>query len=169
MKSLVIALVLMSPFAEAALGMKPGLWTLNMRIKSEGKDISPIGKAGPKMVAMPPAEMQKVLMTIGKTDAAIGPNGETLVCYSKKILDKPENIGKPDPKCETTLIKNTTNMVATSFKCQDGTTGDSSWNLKSPDNLMGLVNYRDPQGKTSQVAYDGKFMQDNCGKVKPVL
>jgi hypothetical protein len=169
MKFLILTLLIASPSAWSALNMKPGLWKMNMRIVSEGKPVEVTGQSPNPAKNIPEAEKQKLMSLMGKSNAGVGPNGETNVCYSKEAIRQPEKVAKPEPKCETTLVTNTATKVVTNFKCPDGTTGDATWDVKAADTMMGMVNLRDPQGKTSQVSYNGKFQQDACGKVKPVL
>lgn len=169
MKYLLFTLLVASPSAWSALNMKPGLWKVDMQIKSEGKDIDPAGQSTNPTANMPEAEKQKLLSMMGKVNSGIGPTGDAEICYSKELIQKPEALLKPGEKCESALVTNTTSKIVSTFKCKDGTTGEATWNVKSADALMGQVNMRDPQGKKSQISYNGKFVQEACGKVKPAI
>lgn len=169
MKYFLLGLLISSPGAWAALNMKPGLWKVDMRVTSDGKTVNPSETMKNAMAKMPEADKKKMMDMMGKMDTGVGPNGETNICYSKKAIDKPETMGRPSPDCKTTLVTNTGNKVVSNFTCKDGTTGDAIWDLKSPENMMGKINVRDPKGKNSEITYDGKFIQADCGKVKPVI
>lgn len=171
MKILLFVLALASPFVHSAFNMKPGLWSLNMKVIHNGKEFNPAAEMQKAMSKMPEEQRKKMMEMMGeKTNTGVGKNGETQVCYTKNILDKPESLGKKsDHKCDTKIITQTIDKVVTSFKCDDGSTGDASWTLTSPENMIGLVNLKDPKGKASQVNYEGKFIKGDCGRIKPVI
>lgn len=169
MKYLLVSLTLLSTASWGALDMKPGLWKVDMRMTSDGKTVNPSNQMKTAMEKMPEAEKKKMMDMMGKVNSGVKPNGETTICYSKEVVQKPESMGRPSPDCKTSLVTNTGNKIVSNFTCKDGTTGDSTWDMKTPESMMGRVNVRDPKGKTSQITYDGKFVKADCGDVKPVL
>lgn len=171
MKSLLFVLVFASPFAHSALNMKPGLWGLDMKVLHNGKEFNPAAEMQKAMAKMPEAQRKKMMEMMGeKANVGVGKNGETEVCYSKKILENPESLGNQSgQKCDTKVVTQTADKVVTKFKCEDGSSGDASWTFSSPVNMTGLVNLVDPKGRASQINYKGKFIKADCGKIKPII
>lgn len=170
MKVLFFALVLASPLAHSALNMKPGLWGLNMKIIQNGKEFNPAAEMQKALAKMPEAQRKKMMEMMGdKASVGVGKDGETQVCYTKKMLEKPDSLGEQSRKCDTKIITQTSTKVVTSFKCEDGSSGDGTWTMNSSENMTGLMNVKDPRGKTSQINYKGKFIKSDCGKIKPAI
>ncbi len=170
MKALFFALVLASPLAHSALNMKPGLWGLDMKITHNGKEFNPAAEMQKAFAKMPEAQRKKMMDMMGeKASVGIGKNGESQVCYSKEVIEKPESIGKQSQKCVTKIITQTSSKIVTNFKCEDGSSGDASWIMNSPTTMTGLVNMKDPRGQASQINYKGKFIKADCGKIRPVI
>lgn len=170
MKYFAIAFLLSSTFANAALNMKPGLWKVGMMIESDGKKFDPTAQMKASLAKMPEAQKKQMMDMMAKQGAGISANGDTQVCYTKAMIDKPESFQKQqEMKCDTKIIKNTSSEVSTNFKCEDGTTGDSKWSVTSPEKMTGLVNVKDPKGKLSKINYTGSFVKADCGAVKPAI
>lgn len=170
MKLILMTLLLSSSYSFASLDMKPGLWSMAMVIKSDGKEINPTEQMQKAMANMPEEQKKKMTEMMARMNTGIGKNGETQVCYSKKMIENPELLGKnTDQKCDTKLLTNNSKTVKSSFKCNDGTSGDATWDIKTSETLTGLVNVKDPKGKKSQINYNGKFLKADCGSVKPVI
>lgn len=170
MKFFVIALFVTTSFAHAALNMKPGLWNINMVIKSEGKEFNPAAQMQAAMAKMPEAQKKKMMEMMGKQGAGMSSDGKTQVCYSKAMIEKPDSFGKQaNTKCDTKIVTNSSSKVVTNFKCEDGTVGDATWTVAGAEKMTGLVNVKDPKGKASTINYTGSFAKADCGSVKPVM
>jgi hypothetical protein len=170
MKSLFVTLMLVSPLAYSALDMKPGLWKVDMVIKTNGKEIRPQTEMQKAIAKMPEAKRKQMLEMMGEVQPSIDPNGGTKVCYSKAMLEKPESIGQQAAKkCTTKLVTNKPKKVVTNFKCEDGTKGDATWSVKNSKSYTGLVNIVSAKGEKSEINYKADFVTEDCGKVKPIL
>lgn len=169
MKFFVVAFLFSTTFAHAALNMKPGLWTVSMQLESDGKKTDPSAHMKAALAKMPEAQKKQMMDMMAKQGAGMSSDGNTQVCYSKQMIEKPENMQKQPTKCDTKVTKNTATEVATSFKCEDGTTGDAKWTVPSPEKMEGLVNVKNPKGKLSKIHYSGKFEKADCGTIKPAM
>lgn len=167
MKSLFVTLMLASPLAYSALDINPGLWKVDMVIKTNGKEIRPQTEIQKAIAKMPEAKRKQMLEMMGDMK---DPDAGTKVCYSKAMLEKPESIGQQESKkCTTKVVTNKPKKVVTNFKCEDGTKGDATWSVKNPKSYTGLVNIVSPKGEKSEINYNADFVTEDCGKVKPIL
>lgn len=170
MKSLFVTLMLVSPLAYSALDIKPGLWKVDMVIKTGGKEIKPQSEMQKAIAKMPEAKRKQMLEMMGEIKSETDANTGTQICYSKEMLEKPESLGKQESKkCTTKVVTNKPKKVVTNFKCEDGTTGDATWSVKNPKTYTGLVNIVSAKGEKSEITYKADFIGADCGKVKPIL
>lgn len=170
MKSLFIILMLASPLAYSALDIKPGLWKVEMVIKTNGKEIKPQTEMQKAIAKMPEAKRKQMLEMMGELQPAVDPNAGTKVCFSKAMLEKPESIGQQEAKkCTTKVVTNKPKKVVTNFKCEDGTKGDATWSVKNSKSYTGLVNIVSAKREKSEINYKADFVTEDCGKVKPIL
>jgi len=172
MKYLLVFFMLHTTFAYSALNMKPGLWKVKMVMKSDGKEIDASSEMQKAMAKMPEAQKKKMMEMMGKMKSGIAQDGGMQVCYSKAVLDTPENLSKQkdqNKKCDTKVVTQTPSKVVTNFKCEDGTIGDGTWKVVSPSAYNGVMNITSPKGEKSQINYTAKFLTPDCGKVKPII
>lgn len=169
MKTLLITLLMMSTGAHAALNMKPGLWEIDMTIKSNGKTINPVEEIQKTMATLPESEKAKMRQSLGQ-HARIENDGDLHTCYSKAMMDKPEALGEQKGvNCTTKLVSNTPSKVVSKFECKDGTKGDSVWNIKNPESYKGVVTVTDHEGEKSTITYLGKYLKEDCEGIKPAI
>jgi hypothetical protein len=170
MTFLFVTLFLIGHVAYSALDMKPGLWKVDMVIKSGGKEIRPQNEIQKAMAKMPEARRKQMLEMMGEIKSDLDPQTGTQICYSKEMLDKPESFGKQESKkCTTKVVTSTPKKVVTHFKCEDGTQGDATWSVKSPKTYNGLVTIVSAKGEKSEISYNANFVGTDCGKVRPLL
>lgn len=167
MKFLALVLVLASPLAYSALDMNPGLWNVEMVVKTNGKEMSPTSEMQKAMANMPEAQRKKMEAMMGN----IQPSNKGInVCYSKEMIQKPESMNKQqNKKCDTKIVTNTPKKVATTFKCDDGSKGDATWTMNDKTSFKGLMNLISAKGEKSEMTYNAKFVTWDCGNVKPIL
>ncbi|WP_408095855.1 DUF3617 domain-containing protein [Peredibacter sp. HCB2-198] len=156
-----LLLFFVSSGAFAALDMKPGLWSVDMKIHDDNKTIDIT------------EEMKKNLSQLrdrmGK-HASIGDDGKLQVCYSQKLINSPEILaGNQQSNCKTDVVKDTPTRVVTRFKCEDGTSGNSNWTVKNAKNYKGRLHMVTPKGEPTDIKYTGTFISSDCGKITPVL
>ena len=171
MKYLFCLLLFSTTSSWGAVNMKPGLWSLDTKISTGGKEIDPSAQMREAMAKMPEAQRNKIMGMLGKNGKMrLGQTGDTQVCYSKKLIENPTNFeNNQNQKCSTKLIVNTKKKIVSAFKCTNGSSGEGSWNFDSEKSMSGVVKMKDASGKTSQIKYQGKFLKADCGQVAPIL
>ncbi len=170
-----IALLLMSFSLStfAALGMKPGLWEIQMSLAgADGKQTDPMAEMRKAMAGMSPEQQKQMAGVMGKMGGGkmgIAPGGGMQVCYTKEMLENEANLNQQkDKKCTTTVKEKSASKVIADFKCDDGTSGTSNFTIKDSSNYNGIVDVTDKTGKKSKMTFNGKFASNDCGDVKPM-
>ena len=159
MKFLLLFFVSTSAFA--ALDMKPGLWSVDMKVYDDNKTID-ITEEMKKNVSQLKDHMGK--------HASIGKDGKLQVCYSQKLLNSPEVLtASRQSNCKTDVVKDTPTLVSTRFKCDDGTSGNSNWTVKNAKTYHGKIHMVTPNGEPTDIKYTGNFLSSDCGKIKPLI
>jgi len=136
-----------------------------MNIESGGKKVDPMAEMKKAMAGMSPEQRKQMEMAMGRT---MNGNG-TSVCYTQELLNQQNGLvpDSDEQKCKTDIKIKTSSKFAADFKCEDGASGTMEFNRDSKEKFNGLVRMtRD--GKFSKVVYEGKFVNADCGSVKPV-
>ena len=171
MKMFLMALILTTLTAYAALDMKPGLWRIKMVMNHNGKVINPAAEMQKMLAKLPPEQRKMMEENLKKHNSMINSNGETKVCYSAEMINNPEEMmnqnTQKDSKCTSKILTNTNSHITSSFKCEDGTTGLADWKVKDSTNFTGKVDMKSPKGP-AVITYNGTFDNSNCGDVKPI-
>ena len=155
--------------AFSMINMKPGLWKIDMKIKANGKTIDPSAQLKAAMKDMPEEQRKQMMKFMDKTNSGIGQGGDIKVCYTKKMLEKPEGLSQhPKGKCTTKVISQTSSKIVTKFSCEDGTTGDGTWNISNPNLYSGDVKVKSPKSGVSESSFKGEYLSADCGNVKPL-
>jgi hypothetical protein len=164
-------LTLSSP-AMAKLIMKPGKWKLETAISQEGKSVGdPMAKMREAMKDMSPAQrkqMEEMMAKMTKTNpdmpkVGFDKNGMT-ICYTKEMLEGDLGLKKQqeDQKCKVSDFIKTSSKMSMKFKCEDGATGDSQWNITDPTHMTGLTRLVSAKGKKSEVKFKAEFLSAKC-------
>src|SRR3990167_3798292 len=110
-----------SMLTHASLNIKPGLWDVDMTMKSEGKTMNPQIQMQSMMNKLSPeqrAKMASMMEGRGMSDQGLQ------VCYTEKMLidDSAFNQNKK-AQCQSKIINKTAKQISMKFTCADGTTG----------------------------------------------
>lgn len=160
----------------AALDMKPGLWKVMVKVKTDGKETNIQEQMQKAMAQMPAEKKAKMMEMMAKmnTGTGISPNGDLQLCYSKAMLENEQSIidqkdinGK-DSGCKTTISEKTSKKIVAKFDCKNGAKGVSVWNITSSTSFTGNVK-TDNKGKKSEINHTGEFVSSDCGTIKPRL
>lgn len=169
---LTLSIFTISSSAMASLIMKPGKWRLETQMSAEGKEqIDPMAKMREAMKNMTPAQrkqMEDMMAKMGKSNpdmpkVGFDKNGMT-VCYTKEMLDGDLGLKKQqeDQNCKVSDFQKTTNKITMKFKCEDGASGDSVWNITDPSHLNGLTKIVTSKGKKSEIKFKAQFLSAKC-------
>lgn len=174
MKKLVILGLLFASPSFAALAIKPGLWTIETKMKKDGKEFDPQAKMKEAMAKMTPEQrkqMESVMQKMaGHGGSAIGMSDKGMqVCFTGKMIQNEEFLNQhKQHDCETTFPTKTSTRVVTEFKCKNGTNGTAEWNVKDSTHYQGAVKMTTGKGEKTEINYLGTFASADCGKVKPI-
>jgi len=165
MKVLFLGLLLSATSVWATnLDMNPGLWSIKMDINHKGKAVNfnaEMEKAMKSMSAEQKAQMKAMMKS------AMG-GAETQACYTKEMLNPKSFMNNQEQEnCKPTIIKNTSTEVQASFKCNNGATGTAKWTITDKSSFEGIVDMTSNKGEKSKISYTGKFINADCGDLKP--
>jgi len=172
MLALSLSLVFIPP-SFAALSIKPGLWTMETKMKKDGKEYDPQAQMKAAMAKMSPEQkkqMQAMMEKMGHGASAFNLNEKGIqICFTGEMLKNEEFLNQHrDSECATVFPIKTANHVVTEFKCKSGATGKAEWTVKDSTHYSGIVNMTDKKGTQSEIDYRGTFASADCGKVKPI-
>ncbi len=169
---LALSLLIVSSSAMANLLMKPGKWRMETQMSADGKEqIDPMAKMREAMKDMPPAQrkqMEDMMAKAGKSNPdmpkiGFDKNGMT-ICYTKEMLDGDLGLKKQqeDQKCKVSDFKKTSNKISMKFKCEDGASGDSQWNITDSTHMNGVTKIVSSKGKKSEIKFKAEFLTAKC-------
>lgn len=174
MKTLLIISILTASPSFAALSIKPGLWTIETKMKRDGSEFDPQAAMKAAMAKMTPEQKKRMQEMMGKMGngggAAFNMNEKGMqFCYTGEMLKNEEFLNQhKDKDCTTTFPVKTSSKVVTEFKCKNGTEGRAEWNVKDSTHYNGLVSILDKKGTKSEINYIATFASSDCGNVKPI-
>ncbi len=162
----VVAFLIISFSALAGINIRPGLWSVKMKMSSNGQSFDPAAKMKAAMAEMPPEQRKKMMEMMS---SKLSHNGEAMqVCYTEEMLKEAHTLGgKRDSRCKSEIISQTPSKVVTSFKCEDGARGTGMWSITSDQKYSGSVDITTKQGKNAKMDYEGEFVSADCGKLRP--
>ena len=168
MKFLLIA-IFSSGMAHAKINITPGLWDVSMKINHGGKVIDPNEQMKAALAKMPAEKRKKMEQMMQQMGAGDLTGKGVKVCYSNEMLQQDTLMPQTENhKCKTDVKTKNDSKVVTDFTCDDGAKGTATWEIKSEKEFLGEVKVN-KAGKDSQINYNGKFMNADCGKIKPYM
>lgn len=168
--SLVFSSFVLAPAFASPIPIKPGLWNIQMKMKSDGKETDPQAKLNEAMAKLPADQRKMMAEMMKKQGIAAGTSGKGFdVCYTKEMLDDASSLSRdPEGKCETSITSQSNEKILMDFKCKDGVTGKGEWKLDGKDKYKGHVAMTQKDGKQTELDQEGKFLKADCGDVKPL-
>jgi hypothetical protein len=170
MKSIILILTLVAPFAQAkSLDIKAGLWQVNMSMKgADGKETIPASAISAALEKVPEAQRKQMMEMMGEMNPMMSNKG-IKACYTEAMIKDPKSMAKYDEgECETTITSQTSKEIKSNFKCQDGARGTAVWKFQSPTSFEGTFNVNSPELGEVTMVHKGKFLSKDCGDVKPL-
>jgi Protein of unknown function (DUF3617) len=146
-----------------ALNVRLGLWETTVTTKVAGNmpgmDMS---KLTPDQRARMEAAMKQFMGTHTTTHKS---------CMTKADLEKASFLGKDEPNCKTTVVKNTSTMMEAHQVCagDDARTVDLHFEAASPTAVTGTIKSTDTTGgKTVNVdgTITARWLSADCGNAK---
>lgn len=148
------------------MNMKPGLWEVDMKISTGGKEMDPMAEVKKQLAKMPEAQRKMVMEQMGKISPGMQ-DEINRVCFTKEMLNRPEKLSIDKQKdCEHKIKGQSSKKMVMTFKCKDGQSGTTTWELKSPTEMTVLTDSISKDGKKTQMNYQAKFIKDECSHIK---
>jgi|SRR5690606_23901545 len=161
MKKLVAISLALISFNLFAVEARPGLWEVNMKVTQGDKIIDPVAALMEELDKLPAEQKQKILEEINKKSNM--KHGLTKTCYTKEMLKNPTKIATGEnEECKFDETSKTAKKAVATFKCEDGSSGTSVWEIRDERNMKVTMDFTDKNGKTGKVDYTAKFLKDNC-------
>lgn len=161
MKYLILVLsTIVTTSASAAMDMKAGLWEVQVDINLNGIRFDPMAAMRTALAAMPESQ-RKALEE--KLQTAM-PNEDGRVCLKEAKITDPNTLMKEEG-CKFNVTKNTDKQMSGSAVCKQI---KGTFNLeKKSDNLFVLNISGDREGQKYEMTSTSKFVNANCGAIKP--
>lgn len=161
MKILLLSLLL-SLSAEAALKLKPGKWKIDSTIISGGKEFKP-ERTLSKLTPEQRKQMEAVMKAKGAPHVSADGNA-MIMCYTKEMLNSGLGLKEDQEKrnCQVSDHQTTDHRVSMTFKCTDGSHGNSVWTVVDDEHLSGTNTIIASNGKKSEMKYKAEFLTANC-------
>lgn len=161
LKKLVIVSLVITSFNLFASEARPGLWEVKMQLSQNGKEVDPMAELMKEMDKLPDEHKKMILEQIKKNSNM--KHGLTKTCYTKEMLKKPSEIAtQEDQDCTYVEKTHTAKRVVATFKCADGSSGTSVWELKDSRNMKVVLDFKSKEGGPGKMVYTAKFLQDKC-------
>ena len=169
MKIFAVFLALSISNAYAVLNMKPGLWEVKTKMKSENGQQDPTEKMRQAMAKMSSEQRKKMEAMMGKSGMNFASNGAMQVCYTNEMLAKSESLmGNRSNQCTHKFLEQTPSKVRMEFNCKDGAKGTGEWKMVNDRQYQGRMNITNSKGKSSEINHEAKYISSDCGNVKPL-
>lgn len=164
------------PMQAQAETLKPGLWEMSTRMRSNSGEIEKAMAQAQKQLAALPAEQRKMMQDmlakqgVGMGTAGAG-NMTIQVCMTPEMLARNEVVTQ-DGDCKTQQSPRVGNTMKMKFTC-----------TAPPSSGEGVVTFISPQSYTTQMTVtaqaagkpetvkmdsQGRWLAADCGKVRPV-
>jgi hypothetical protein len=123
------------------------------------------------MKNMPPEQRKQMEAYMKKMPghAQMGEKGMR-TCYTRDLLDRGTALSRDaDGRCETTIKNQTSSKIEMSFQCKDGANGTGEWSWPSDSSYQGHMQLKQKNGQLMEMNFKGKYLQADCGEVKPYV
>lgn len=162
MKYLIIVLsTIIATSASAAMEMKAGLWEVQIDINLNGIRFDPMAAMRTALAAMPESQRKKLEKHMKNSM----PDDDGRLCLKEAKITDPNSLMKEEG-CKFNVTKNTDKQMSGSANCKQI---KGTFNLeKKSDNLFVLNISGDREGQKYEMTSTSKFVNANCGNVKPL-
>lgn len=153
--------------------LKPGLWELAGKVKSQSGTVEKaMAEAQAQLAKLPPEQRRQIEQMMAERGVGIGQGGTTVrLCLSAADLAD-GNVPVQSGDCTQTVTSRSGNTTKVSFSCRadppvQGTGEvqiDSPTAMRSTAVVDTVVNGQPERLDTSQV---GRWLADDCGNIRP--
>ena len=163
MKLLLAFSLMISSTVHAFAEMKPGLWKVITTQKVDGKVVNANVNVNKMMDSLTPDQKKKLMESQEKMGITLNKDGSVNTCIT---VQKFKNMSAPRKDCKTEVIQQSPVKSLTTFKCKDGTTGEVTQTMISPDAFTSDSLFINPDKTTVNVEAKGSFVKADCGKLE---
>ncbi len=170
---LITAFLITIGSSQAALSIKPGLWSVQSKMKQDGKEYDPQAILKATLAKMTPEQkkqMEAMMAKMGKGGSPFGVSSKGIeVCYTPEMLKSESFLSQQNSKeCTQEFPVKTSTHIVIKFKCANGMNGTGDWTVKDSAHYVGTMKINEKSGKKTDVNYQAEFVSANCGNVKPI-
>ncbi len=195
--ALVLAALTLAASVVSAQTLQPGLWEVASKLPTGNSDIAKLGAqsqdARSNMPAMSSEQMAAMMAQMKDQIAKMPPEQRKLVeqnmaamqnmrmnndgtttmklCMTKEMIAR-NQLGGQKGKCTHSPVDSSGSTRKFSFVCTDpATKGEGSYTMLSPTSYTGSMtinSVQDGKPQTMTIASSGKFVNADCGNVKPM-
>jgi hypothetical protein len=196
--ALTLACLLMAGGAVSAQTLQPGLWEVTTKLPTGNSDLARLGaqsqdakSKAPAMsseqmaammaqmkdqIAKMPAEQRKMVEQnmAAMQNMSMNNDGTTTMkmCMTKEMIAR-NQLGGQHGKCTHSPVDSSGSTRKFSFVCTDpAAKGEGSYTMLSPTAYTGSMTINSVQNgkpQTMSMASSGKFLNADCGSVKPIV
>lgn len=168
-------ILLVSPMAGHAEGMKPGLWEYKGKMSSaSGEMEAAMAEARAAMASMPPEQRRMVeqMMAARGMQMSMGEDNTQVMrmCVSAK---EAENFDiQSDPECQQQTVDRSGNRIKIRFSCggESQSKGEADITFSGGSSFSGTVTVHtvdNGKQETMTLQQEGRWLGADCGKLKP--
>lgn len=161
MKLLLAFSFMISSSVHAFAEMKPGLWRVITTQKVDGKVVN--ANVNKMMDSLTPEQKKKLMESQEKMGITLNKDGSVNSCIT---FQKFKDMSAPRKDCKSQVIQQSPVKSLTTFKCKDGTTGEVTQTMISPDAFTSDSLVINPDKTTVNVEAKGTFVKADCGKLE---
>jgi hypothetical protein len=171
--SVAAAAAVLAVFPAGAQTLKPGLWEIHNKVGNAGMD-SATAEMHQRLAAMPPEQRKQVEAMMAQRGMRMAPGAGggmgMQVCLTREMVERHETPMREG--CRTTQQQRSGNTMKIAFTCdQPPSSGQGEVTFASPEaysSRMTMTTNRQGQQQTSTVEASGKWLQADCGSIKPL-
>jgi hypothetical protein len=166
-KWIILFVTMSSAFAQG-LKMKPGVWSIDMKVKGkDGKEMDPVAKIQEALAKIPESQRKKMMEMMGEVgSASLKPKGME-VCFTEQMIKDPSSLASQanmERKCETKITSQTEKEVKMNISCKDGTKGNAHFKIPQETTYSGVIDMESPERGKNSLTLNGKFLHSMCKK-----
>ena len=154
-----------APGTQAQQEAKAGLWEIRSTMEGDPRMAQAMAEAQKMMAQMPP-EARKAMEAQGM---GMGANGSTRMCLTKEMLARPETMSNQKNDCTNSIVSRTANTIKSKFACKNPpASGESTVTFSGDSSYTAQIVSTSPESGTQTVKSSGKWLQADCGNIKPI-
>lgn len=180
MKTKIVLIAVLSLFPLAGQGwaenlqIRPGLWEHSFTIKTQSGEMeAAMAQMQKELAGMPPEQRKMIEQMMELKGVGMGTKGTSVEMCVTKEMSEDGFVPQNDGDCKQQIIKQTGNRITFTFDCAGDppTSGEGEITMSNSKAYTGKATINTKvDGKTErmEMTQAGKWLANDCGKVKPL-